>query len=72
MPLEEKLGKEEITKKLVAKAGLQVLKAEIETRIERKVSKLREKIIKLDRKFTIMFLILLFAIIFQRGMLWSL
>jgi len=62
--LQKKLElKEELTKELATKADLQVLKAELEARIEKEVSKLREEILKLDRKFTIMFLILLFAII---------
>ena len=70
--MEEKLGKEEakevvihkrlelkdeLTKGLATKADLQLLKVELEAKIEK-------EILKLDRKFTILFLILIFAIIF--------
>jgi len=69
--LEEKLElKDELTKELASKADIQVLKTEIqavrsemqamEARLEAKIEK---EILKLDRKFTIMFIILLFAVI---------
>ncbi|MFN3975774.1 MAG: hypothetical protein ACK4LT_01780 [Aquificaceae bacterium] len=72
--LEERLGKEE-AKKVATKGDIHLLKAELEARIEKEISslevrmekeisKLREDILRLDKKFTIMFLILLFAIIF--------
>ena len=70
--LQKKLElKEELTKELATKAGLQVLKAELEARIEKEASKLREEILKLDRKSTIMFLILLFAIILLTRVPWN-
>lgn len=62
--------KDELTKELASKADIQVLKTEIqavraemqamETRLEAKIEK---EILKLDRKFTILFIILLFAVI---------
>ena len=70
--MEEKLGKEEakevgihkrpelkdeLTKGLATKADLQLLRVELEAKIEK-------EILKLDRKFTFLFLILIFAIIF--------
>jgi restriction endonuclease Mrr len=69
--------RDELTKELASKADIQVLKAEIQTvraemqameqRLEAKIEKVRselkEEILKLDRKFTIMFIILLFAVI---------
>jgi restriction endonuclease Mrr len=69
--------RDELTKELASKADIQVLKAEIqpvraemqamEERLEAKIEKVRlelkEEILKLDRKFTIMFIILLFAVI---------
>jgi hypothetical protein len=69
--------KDELTKELASKADIQILKAEIqairtemqamEQRLEAKIEKVRlelkEEILKLDRKFTILFIILLFAVI---------
>jgi hypothetical protein len=75
--LEEKLGKEneldkksevlaqqkklelkdELTKELATKADLILVKTELEAKIEKEM-------LKLDKKFTIMFLILVFLIIF--------
>jgi hypothetical protein len=69
--------KDELTKELASKSDIQVLKAEIqavraemqamEQRLEAKIEKVRlelkEEILKLDRKFTILFIILLFAVI---------
>jgi hypothetical protein len=62
--------KDELTKELASKADIQVLKTEIqavraemqamEARLEAKIEK---EILKLDRKFTILFIILLFAVI---------
>jgi len=62
--------KDELTKELASKADIQVLKAEIqavraemqamEARLEAKIEK---EILKLDRKFTIMFIILFFTLI---------
>jgi hypothetical protein len=51
--------KDELTKELASKADLQILRAEIqamEARIER-------EILRLDRKFTILFIILFFTLI---------
>jgi restriction endonuclease Mrr len=69
--------RDELTKELASKADIQVLKTEIQTvraemqameeRLEAKIEKVRlelkEEILKLDRKFTIMFIILLFTFI---------
>jgi hypothetical protein len=69
--------KDELTKELASKADIQVLKAEIqavraemqamEERLEAKIEKVRlelmGEILKLDRKFTIMFVILFFTLI---------
>ena len=69
--------KDELTKELASKADIQVLKTEIQTvraemqameqRLEAKIEKVRselkEEIFKLDRKFTILFIILLFTVI---------
>jgi predicted transcriptional regulator len=62
--------KDELTKELASKADIQVLKTEIQTvraemqameaRLEAKIEK---EILKLDRKFTILFIILLFTVI---------
>jgi hypothetical protein len=62
--------RDELTKELASKADIQVLKTEIqalraemqamEARLEAKIEK---EILKLDRKFTILFIILLFAVI---------
>ncbi len=78
LALQKKLElKDELTKELASKADIQVLKAEIqavraemqamEQRLEAKIEKvrleLREEIFKLDRKFTILFIILFFTVI---------
>ncbi len=69
--------KDELVKELASKADIQVLKTEIqavraemqamEQRLEAKIEKVRlelkEEIFKLDRKFTIMFIILFFTLI---------
>jgi hypothetical protein len=69
--------KDELTKELASKADIQVLKAEIqavrtemqamesklEAKIEKVRSELREEILRLDRKFTILFIILFFTLI---------
>jgi len=69
--------RDELTKELASKADIQVLKTEIqavraemqamEQRLEAKIEKVRlelkEEILKLDRKFTIMFIILFFTLI---------
>jgi uncharacterized protein involved in exopolysaccharide biosynthesis len=62
--------KDELTKELASKADIQVLKAEIqavraevqamEARLEAKIEK---EILRLDRKFTILFIILFFTVI---------
>jgi len=49
--------KDELAKELATKADLVLVKTELEAEIE-------EKVLKLDRKFTVMFLILSFLIIF--------
>ncbi len=62
--------KDELTKELASKADIQVLKTEIQTiRAEmqameaRLEAKIEREILKLDRKFTIMFIILFFTLI---------
>jgi len=62
--------KDELTKELASKADIQVLKAEIqavraevqamEARLEAKIER---EILRLDRKFTILFIILFFTLI---------
>ena len=49
--------KDELTKELATKADLILVKTELEAKIEKEV-------LKLDKKFTIMFLILAFLIVF--------
>jgi restriction endonuclease Mrr len=78
LALQKKLElKDELTKELASKADIQVLKAEIqavraemqameqrlEAKIEKVRSELREEILRLDRKFTILFIILFFTMI---------
>jgi len=78
LALQKKLElRDELTKELVSKADLLALKAEmqameakLEAKIEKVRSELKEEIFKLehklniiDRKFTIMFIILLFTVI---------
>jgi hypothetical protein len=66
--------KDELTKELASKADLQVLRAEMqamEERLEAKIDKVRtelsakieNEILRLDRKFTILFIILFFTLI---------
>ncbi len=78
LALQKKLElKDELTKELASKADIQVLKTEIqavrtemqameaklEAKIEKVRSELREEILRLDRKFTILFIILFFTLI---------
>jgi len=60
--------KDELTKELATKADLVVLKTELEAKIEISYkeleAKIEKEILKIDRKFTIMFIILAFLIIF--------
>jgi predicted transcriptional regulator len=63
--------KDELTKELATKADidmvyqkLELLKTELEAKIDKEVLKLQNDIQKLDKKFTIMFIILAFLIIF--------
>ncbi len=78
LALQKKLElKDELTKELASKADIQVLKVEIqavraemqameqrlEAKIEKVRSELREEILRLDRKFTILFIILFFTLI---------
>ena len=71
LALQKKLElKDDLTKELASKADIQVLKAEIqavraevqamEARLEAKIEK---EILRLDRKFTILFIILFFTLI---------
>jgi hypothetical protein len=66
--------RDELTKELASKADLQTLRAEMqamEERLEAKIDKVRvelsakieNEILKLDRKFTILFIILFFTLI---------
>ncbi len=54
---------DELTKELASKADIQVLKAEIQTVKAELSAKIENEILKLDRKFTIMFIILFFTLI---------
>ncbi|MFN3870714.1 MAG: hypothetical protein ACK4MW_04435 [Aquificaceae bacterium] len=70
--LEKKLElKEALTKELITKAEfygeIGLLRQEIQTLKVELEAKIEKEILRLDRKFTIMFLILLFAIIFLNG-----
>jgi predicted transcriptional regulator len=63
--------KDELAKELATKADidmvyqkLELLKTELEAKIDKEVLKLQNDIQKLDKKFTIMFIILAFLIIF--------
>jgi hypothetical protein len=60
--------KDELTKELATKADLEILKTELEAKIEisnkELEAKIEKEILKIDRKFTIMFIILAFLIIF--------
>ncbi len=69
--LQKKLElKEELTKELATKADIQLLRAELEAKIEREILRLEKEILRLekeilrlDRKFTILFIILLSALV---------
>jgi hypothetical protein len=71
LALQKKLElKDELTKELASKADIQVLKAEIQairTEIEKVrlelEAKIEREILRLDRKFTILFIILFFTLI---------
>jgi molecular chaperone GrpE (heat shock protein) len=56
--------KDELTKELATKADLEILKTELEAKIEishkQLKAKIEKEILKIDRKFTIMFIILAF------------
>jgi hypothetical protein len=60
--------KDELTKELATKADLEILKTELEAKIEishkELEAKIEKEILKIDRKFTIMLIILAFLIIF--------
>jgi len=60
LALQKKLElKDELTKELASKADLQVLRAEIQAM----EAKIEREILRLDRKFTILFIILFFTLI---------
>jgi len=60
LALQKKLElKDELTKELASKADLQILRAEIQAM----EAKIEREILKLDRKFTILFIILFFTLI---------
>jgi len=64
LALQKKLElKGDLTKELASKADIQVLKAEIQTVRTELFAKIENEILKLDRKFTIMFIILFFTLI---------
>jgi hypothetical protein len=56
--------KDELTKELATKADLILVKTELEAKIDKEVLKLQNDIQKLDKKFTIMSIVLAFLIIF--------
>lgn len=56
--------KDELTKELATKADLLVLREEFFGEIKRLEGKMEGEILRLDRKFTVMFIILFFTIIF--------
>jgi hypothetical protein len=60
--------KDELTKELATKADLEILKTELEAKIEishkELEAKIEKEILKIDRKFTIMLIILAFLVIF--------
>ena len=56
--------KDELTKELATKADLILVKTELEAKIDKELLKLQNDIQKLDKKFTIMFIVLAFLIIF--------
>jgi ABC-type Fe3+/spermidine/putrescine transport system ATPase subunit len=55
--------RDELTKELASKADIQVLRAEIQTVRAELSAKIENEILKLDRKFTILFIILFFTLI---------
>jgi hypothetical protein len=55
--------RDELTKELASKADIQVLKAEIQAVRTELSAKIENEILRLDRKFTIMFIILFFTLI---------
>jgi hypothetical protein len=55
--------KDELTKELASKADIQVLKTEIQAVRAELSAKIENEILRLDRKFTIMFIILFFTLI---------
>jgi len=60
LALQKKLElKDELTKELASKADLQILRAEIQAM----EAKIEREILRLDRKFTILFIILFFTVI---------
>ena len=62
--------RDELTKELASKADIQVLKTEIQAIRTELSAKIENEILKLDRKFTIMFIILFFTLIlFNRNAL---
>jgi len=64
LALQKKLElKDELTKELASKADIQVLKAEIQAVRTELSAKIENEILKLDRKFTTMFIILFFTLI---------
>ncbi|MBI5875132.1 MAG: hypothetical protein HZB81_04700 [Deltaproteobacteria bacterium] len=63
--LQKKLEiKDELTKELASKADILLLRQELETVKTELEAKIENGLLKLDRKFTIMFIILFFTIIF--------
>jgi hypothetical protein len=60
LALQKKLElRDELTKELASKADLQILRAEIQAM----EAKIEREILRLDRKFTILFIILFFTLI---------
>jgi hypothetical protein len=55
--------RDELTKELASKADIQVLKAEIQAVRTELSAKIENEILRLDRKFTILFIILFFTLI---------
>jgi ABC-type Fe3+/spermidine/putrescine transport system ATPase subunit len=55
--------RDELTKELASKADIQVLKTEIQAIRAELSAKIENEILRLDRKFTIMFIILFFTLI---------
>jgi hypothetical protein len=55
--------KDELTKELASKADIQVLKTEIQAVRTELSAKIENEILRLDRKFTILFIILFFTLI---------